>query len=501
MPALSSRLNSISPRFLRLAAALALGSVFSSAFAQQGGEKKVTHSTSEPTQKAFTNLKPLQDASDWDGMLKLLDGLTLAPGSYDEALVLDMKAKLYAQKNQYAKAIAPWERVVQLSDQHGYFPEKQVLEIVFFLAQLIASEGGASKDVKIQQQYFGRALVYFKRFLDKTPKPTPEAISTYASILYAKATADPKNVDQELLKEARTVVDRGLTSTIKPKETFYLLLLSLMQQQNDLAGSAEIFELLLKQTPAKKDWWATLMAIYLQLSDKATKDKDTELSRSLLVRAIVTVERAQALGFLNTPKDNFNLVSLYLMGNQFTKGTELLYNGMKKGTIDSEPYNWRILGRYYQEANQNDQAIKVLMESTQLFPKNGEIEINLAQIYLQMENNRDAMNHAKLAAAKGNFESTKPYGVYYLIAYTAFDLGELDESMQALEAAEKLPEAAKDAQFARLKEVVKEAIAEREAKNRPKEAPAKKETATPMKKEAAPVKKETSAPTKAPVKN
>ncbi len=462
----------VATRLFRFSAALALCLAICSAQAQQGGDKKVSHSATEATQKAFTNLKPLQDTSNWDGMLTLLEGLTLPPGSYDEALVLDMKAKLYAQKNQYAKAIAPWERVVQLSDQHGYFPEKQVIDIVFFLGQLIASEAASSKDPKIQQQYYAKALVYYKRFLDKTPKPTPEAISTYAMILFYKATADPKNVDQAMLKEARVVIERGLTSSIKPKESFYQLLLTLMQQQNDLAGSAEIMELLLKQTPAKKDYWQTLVAIYLQLSDTASKNKDTDLAKSYQVRAIVTVERAQALGYLTTPKDNMTLVSLYLNANQFNKGTELLYTGMKKGTIDSEPYNWRILARFYQEANQNDAAIKVLKEATQLFPKNGEIEFNIALIYYSIEKNRECFQSAKAAAAKGNFETTKPYAVYYLMAYTAFDLGELDEALSAITAAEKFEEHKKDSQFARLKEVITEAVAERDAKNRPKETAA-----------------------------
>ena len=479
MPHSSSRFTFGPARLIRTGAALALFAIAGSVLAQQGGEKKTQHSVSEATQKAFAALTPLQTASNWDGMLKLLEGLTLTPGSYDEALVLDMKAKLYAQQNQYAKAIAPWERVVQLSDQHAYFGEKQVLDIVFFLGQLIASEAAGTKDTKLQQQYYSKALVYYKRFLEKTPKPTPEAISTYAMILYYKAIADPNNVDQAMLKEARTAVENGLTSTIKPKESLYQLLLTFMQQQNDMAGAAEIIELLLKQNPAKKDYWALLMGIYLQLSDKATKDKDTELSRSLLVRAIVTVERAQALGFLNTPKDNMNLVSLYLLGNQFNKGTELLYNGMKKGTIESEPHNWRILGRYYQEANQNETAINVLKEATKLFPKNGEMEINIAQIYLQQDKTREALQHAEFAQAKGNFETTKPYGVHYLIAYTAYELGDLDKASKALEAAEKFEEHKKDPQFTRLKEVVQGELAERAEKaekTAKKNAPASKAT-------------------------
>ena len=473
---------------MRMATAFALCAAIGTVHGQQSGQKNQTpdagkkkeHEASEKTREALGKLKPLQDTQNYNGMLALIEGIPFAPNSYDEAMILDMKAKIYGMTNQLSKAIAPWERAVQLSDQFGYFPEKQVTEIVNYLGQLFAQEATTAKDPKLAQQLFVKALTYFKRYLDKTPKPPPESVSTYAMLLYYQAVADPKNVDQGLLKEARAVVEKALTTAIKPKESFYQLLLALMQQQNDLAGSGEILELLLKQNPQKKDSWQMLMAIYLQLSEKA-KD-DAVASREFLVRAIVTAERAQALGFLNGPKENMTLVSLYLMANQFTKGTELLYNGMKKGGIESEPHNWRILGRYYQEANMNAQAIAVLEESTKLFPDNGELEVQIAQIYLQMEKTKEAFEHATKAIAKGNFKETKPYGVHYLVAYTAYELGLIDEAHKALEAAEKFEESKKDPQFARLKEVVKEAIAEREAKNKPKEA-------TPPKKDAAPVKK------------
>lgn len=441
--------------------------------AAQPPNQKKGHSVSEKTQEAFGKLKPLQDAQNYNGMLTLLDGIPIVPNSYDEALILDMKAKIYGMTNQLSKAIAPWERAVQLSDKFNYFPEKQVLDIVFFLGQLYAQEATSSKDPKVSQPAFTKALTYFKRYLDKTPKPTPESISTYAMILYYKAVADPAKVDQEMLREARSVVEKALTTAIKPKESFYQLLLALQQQQNDLAGSAELLELLLKQNPDKKDQWQMLMALYLQLGEKV-KEKDPTLAREYLVRAIVTAERAQAKGFINTPKDNMNLVSLYLLANQFTKGTELLYNGMKKGTIESEPHNWRILGRYYQEANLNLQAIAVLKEATKLFPKNGELEVQIAQIYLQIEKTRDAFNHAKAAVAKGNFEGTKPYGVHYLIAYSAYELGEIEEASKAIAAAEQFEESKKDPQFARLKEVVKEIIAERDSKKQSTDTQPKK---------------------------
>lgn len=449
------------------------------AFAQSGGAQKAPHSVGEKTSEALQKLKPLQDSQNWDGMIAILDAVQgIKPGSYDEALILDMKAKLYVQKNQLSKAIEPWEKVVQLSEAHGYFEKKQTLDIITFLAQLYAQEGTTTKDPVLQQKHFTKAVSYFKRVMANTPKPTPELMMTYASILYYKAVANPNDIDQAILSEAREIVEKGLVASIKPKEGFYQLLLTLQQQQNDMAGSAEVLELLLKNSPAKKDYWQLLMASYLQLSDRV-KDKDPQLSREYLTRAIVTCERAQALGHLNTAKDNMNLVSLYLMANQFTKGTELLYNGMKAGKIESEPNNWRVLGRYYLEADLNTQAVAVLKEASQLFPKNGEIEVQIAQIYLQMEKPREALFHAKAAVTKGNFEGTKPFSVHYLIAYTAYELGEIDEAHAALMVAEKFPEAAKDAQFPRLKAVIQDSINERQANRESQEGKEKKGPAAP----------------------
>lgn len=479
-------------RFARIAKILVITAAIGVVHAQQpqkggqGGPAKKDHSFSEKTSEAFGKLKPLQEKQDWAGMLALLESIPVVPGSYDEAFILDMKAKIFATSNQLSKAIAPWERAVQLSDQHGYFSDKQTLETVSLLAQLYGQEGSMSKVPAQQQQYFAKAIQYFKRFLDKTPKPTPETMMAYASILYYKAAADPNNVDQAVLKEARAIVEKGLMSSVKPKEGFYQLLLTLQQQQNDLAGSAEILELLLKQSPTKKDYWQLLMASYLQLSEKA-REKDPKAAREYLVRAIVTCERAQALGHLQAPKDNMNLVSLYLMANQFTKGTELLYNGMKSGKIESEPNNWRVLGRYYLEADLNTQAIAVLEEASKLFPKSSEIEVQIAQIYLQLEKTREALQHAKAAIAKNNFETTKPFSVHYLVAYTAYDLGLVDEAHTAITAAEKFPEAAKDPQLPKLKNVIAEALAEREAKAKEKENPKGKDapkTAAPVKKTA-----------------
>ena len=106
------------------------------------------HKVTEKTSAAFRNLKPLQDAKDWAGMMGLLDGLIsqVEPTSYDMALILDMKAKLYVQQNQLANAIEPWEKALQLSDQFKYFDGKRSADIVNFLAQLRLQASGVMAD-------------------------------------------------------------------------------------------------------------------------------------------------------------------------------------------------------------------------------------------------------------------------------------------------------------------------------------------------------------------
>ena len=92
---------------------------------------------SEKTSAAFQKLRPLQAAKDYDGMLALVESLvpTVDPTSYDMALIMDMRAKLYGQKEQSGKAAESWEAALQLSQQYGYFDEKTTTQIRRYLAQ------------------------------------------------------------------------------------------------------------------------------------------------------------------------------------------------------------------------------------------------------------------------------------------------------------------------------------------------------------------------------
>jgi predicted Zn-dependent protease len=443
---------------VRFAALLAMALVCAPLVAQQPeSPKQLAQATSE----ALTKLKPLEEAKKYAELLAVLDGIPRpAPTSYDWALIQNARANTFLKMEQYSKAIEPMEIARNLGKAHKYFDQNAVLGLTYLLAQLCAQEGINSKVPAVQQKFFDKALENFKDWLASTKKPTPEATISYASILYYKAVADPKNLDKATLKLAKQEVEKGLTAATHPKESLYTLLLSILQQENDFERSTELIELYLKQNPTKKDFWQALMGSYLNLANAAQEAKNDAKAKEYLVRVIVTMERAQALGLMQTSKDYMYLVSFYNQAGQGTRAADFLYASLKNGKIDPDPKLWQSLAQILQQANQELRAIALLQEAAKLFPNNGQLELHIGEIYRGMERTKDAYRHYKVAVAKGGLD--KPIFAYQVLAFAAFEAEEFDEALSAIKKAEGLATpGSKDQQLSQLKEAIQGAIEER----------------------------------------
>lgn len=456
---------------IRLGFGLGLAGLVGASYATAAEEK--SHSASEKTMEAFGKLKPLQDKKDWGGMRKLLEDLlpTVGKTSYDYVLIQDMRAKLFLQDDKLALAIQPWEEALKLSDQFKYFDEKYSNDIVLYLAQIIFSEASGSNDRALQQKNINRSLVYLKRYLATAKKPTLETQMFYAQLLYQQAAADPAHINQDILKQAREVVEKGMASTLQPKEGFFMLRLAILQQQNETQEAADQLEMMVSKFPAKKDYWPILMATYLNL---ASQEKDPEKQRPFYIRAINALEKAQKLGFMTTPKDNYNLVTIYITAGQFSRATELLHAGLKSGAIESSVATWRVLGSYYQQANKELDAIKSLQEAAVKFPKEGMLDLQMGEIYRQLEKTAEARDAYRRALAKGGLD--KPQVAYQLLAYTSMELDDWTEAQRAIGEASKHPDFAKDQQMKSLKDHIDNTVREREEVRKIKEEASKKKT-------------------------
>ena len=452
------------PRLALAGLALACVGLVSPALCAEGDRPLVERPQLETaTGEALKGLQAFQDAKNWDGAIQMLINLqpTVSPTSFDNAFILQVLGKVYMQKSDYLKALQTFETALKLGDTYNYFELKEQQELVYYLAYIYNQESGNLKSIALQQQYVSKATDFAKRWLAHNEKTgqdpqRQDVMLFYVNMLYNRAVLNPAAIDLKLIKECELAIQDCLLNINRPKETFYVLLLAAYQQEGNFARAAEIFELLVKQYPTKKDYWTQLVPIYLNLGF----DKDPERGREFNVRAIVTIERAQALGFMRTPKENFTLVGLYFNVGQFGKATELLYSGLKTGSIENLQSNWELLAFSYQQVDKPFQAIEVLKEASKHFPKSGQLDYQAATILYSLDKAQEAYRYLMSAVTKGHLE--KAYSVYNFLAYVDYELTKFDEALVAVDKAIASPGSEHEAQLPRLKQAIEDAIKERE---------------------------------------
>jgi len=432
-------------------------------------EQKREYSPSDATAEALPKYKEAMEAKppNYAAALSVLNAALAkaAPDSYDTAYLLQLKLQVYLQQGEFAKAIEPMERSVALSESHSptYFDERVTRELYFFLVQLYFQEAAQNtKNTTLAASYFDKAEKAMVHWLKITPpdKINAESQLIYAQLLFSKAMLNASNPDKELLKRAIEQVDIGLKLAIRPKDTFYVLKLVALNQMDRYEESSELLETLVKIKPDTPTYWQQLAATYLSIAAKYDEQKQPQKAREFNIRSIVSIERAQANGFMNTPKDNYNLVGIYFNIGQFEKAAEILSAGLKSGAIENDPKNWELLALCWQQLQRPMKAIDALKEGALAFPKSGQLEFLIAQGYTAMDKPEDSLKHIEVAIAKGNL--TKPYQAYLSLAYTAYSLQKYEVALEAAKKAAEFPEGAKDGQ--NMADALTSLLKDREAK-------------------------------------
>jgi len=422
---------------------LALGLAAPIASHAQNQQNTPKKELSDKVSEELAKIRTQTDAKNYDGALAIIDGLLKisGPESYDMALLSQVKAQILLTKGEYAKSIPPLETAVTLSDKYSFFDDRQSQELTYYLSQLYYQEAVTSKVVADQKKYYEKAVTYMDRWASRNTKPNPDVQLYYATLLFYQSQLDQNNPDRKLLKRAQEEVEKGLRMSARPKDTFYLLLFATLQQQEKIKESIDVLELYLKLKPDAKTYWPQLASLYLNQQND--------------IRVIVTIERAQKLGSMVSPKDNFTLVGLYFNIGQFDYVIDLLSKGLKDGTIENEQRNWELLAAAYMQQHKELKAIEVLKEASKLYPDAGSLLAQIAQTYYQLEKIEDAYTFAKAAVAR---KLEKPWTTELFLAYVSYELKKYDEALVAVNKAAAYPQGAKDAE--RLKKGIEDAIAE-----------------------------------------
>lgn len=408
------------------------------------------YSLEETTSTELGKVQPLIDANKTQEALAIIDAQIkkVPPDSFDMAILLQFKAQIFLQGKQQKNGIQPLEDALVLSDAHTptYFDKRVSLQFVYFLGQLYFQEASATKDRRLAETLFDKAESYMARWVKSAPKMTAEPVLFYASLLYNRATQSDTHIDKARLDKCLELVDMGLKLDTHPKENFYLLKLACLLQLTRYADAGEVLETVLARNPNNRNYWEQLAAIYLTLGQE--------------IRAVVTIERAQSHGFMDTPKENFNLVGIYFNLGQYEKAADLLEAGLKNGALVSDLKGWELLSNAYQLMHRDYKSIDALNRAIKALPESGQLEYMLAQGYFAREKNIEALKHIEAAIRKGNLD--KPGQAYLFLAYLAFDAKKFDVALNAAEKAIGYPDSEKEG--SRMKAAIQDAITEREAK-------------------------------------
>jgi len=431
--------------------------------------KEEPQTLSDAVGDGLSKMDPLLKAKDWTGAINLVETLLkdTKPDSYDQAVLYRTIAQIDLQKQDYIGAIEPLEKSLNISNRHHFFNKKETCDLLYIMSEMYYNRADTAKnDHELAVESFDKAIQYIQQWFQLTDRPTEDISMYYAQLLYGAAvTRNPQHPDPELIQKAREQVEKTLHMTVHPKDSMYQFLLATLQQQLDYATAADVMELLLTHNPNNKAYWQALYGDYMMLAQDP-KNKDSHRTRDLNIRAINTIERAQALGYLNTPKDNYTLFTLYYNLGQYSLAADILHKGLSSGGIDNTIDSWLLLSACYQQINDDFKSIDALKEASQHFPNNGELESKIAQAYLSLDNNEEALKHGLAAIEKGHL--ARPEQTYVFVAYIAYEMQKYDEAKEAIEQAiahMKKP----DHQAIGLKNAIEEAIKERDSKREEKE--------------------------------
>jgi len=446
----------------RLTAACAAIALAVTVVAQQAERN---YSPSDDTSEGLIKYKEAMDAKNYAQAHTILDGLLkkTAPDSYDAALIHQYRLQIYLQNGEFAKAIEPMEKSLQLSEakRPTYFDERVTRELYYYLVQLYFQEGNQTKNATLAAQYLDKADKAMQQWIKITPQTNADAQLLFAQLLITRGMQNPDKPDLDMIKRALEQVEIGLLLTNRPRDTYYVLKLVCLQQLDRNEEAAELLELLVKIKPDSSTYWQQLAAIYLNLA-AGQDEKHATKAEMYNIRSIVSIERAQSHGFMNTPKDHFNLIGIYFNIAQYEKAAELLDSGLKSGAIENDPKNWELLALSYQQLQRPLKGVEALKQGAKAFPNSGQLEFQIAQIYTSIDKPADALPHIQAAIAKGNL--SKPYQAYLSLAYTAYTLQKYDIALEAAQKATEYPEGVRDGE--NMVKALKDIIQDRENKRK-----------------------------------
>ena len=164
----------------------------------------------------------------------------------------------------------------------------------------------------------------------------------------------------------------------------------------------------------KSEYWLTMAGAYSEL-------KEFKKQTSIL-------EMLYEGGALQSGPQQLNLANLYLLGEAPYKAAKVLEAGMKAGKIDRDVRNLRLLSQAWLQAQESEKSIVPLREAATR-SKDGDVDMRLAQAYLNLDKYKEAVDALTSALKKGGLE--RPDQANVMLGLAQFELQNFEAAKRA----------------------------------------------------------------------
>lgn len=318
-------------------------------------------SVNEFTFKRLEQVQELMEEDKYDEALKLMLPLTTDKflNDHEKALVWRTIAYLYASKEDYESSIAAFKTCLSLDA----LPEGAKTTTIFNMGQIALAAEKYDEAIRILEDWF-----------KTTEEPSPQAYYTL-SLAYTQ-----KKQYRKALQNVNTAVKMRPDAP----ESWLQIKLANHYFLEQYKGMAHTLEMLLLRYP-KKTYWVQLSAVYLQLN----REK----------QALAVTELAYMQGFLNDSQIK-NLSQLLMQAGVPYKAGKILDAEMKKGVVNQELQELRMLSSAWLRAKELERADEPLSKAAAL-DEDGGLYLQLAELRRSQGRWNEAADAVQKALKKG----------------------------------------------------------------------------------------------------
>jgi tetratricopeptide (TPR) repeat protein len=300
----------------------------------------------QSTYEQLTVAQEALAAEDYRKSRELLDALvkSVEQGSYDQAVVFQNLAYLYASSDQFSTAIKYFE----LALNSKALPSDVEHNLLFNLGQL-----------QLAEKKYKQGIANVEKWLKNEQNPNNDSYVLLASAHY--------QIKQ--YKQVVNYISKAIKNVKKADESWYQMLLSAHLELKQFNSAIKVLETLITRYPKNTQYWQQLSYLYFQ------QNKET---RAVAVSALV---EKLALGDRQTV---LNLVDMYRYLHIPYKAASLLKESIEKGVVDKDFKTLESLADSWLAAREVENAVDVLIEMTAL-DESGETDLKLGRVFVGIE--------------------------------------------------------------------------------------------------------------------